>query len=397
MLDKDILNIIGRDKYLFEEDYLYSIDHIDKIVASSSILIIGGAGSIGSAVSHELFKKNPLKLHIIDISENYLAELVRNLRCSIGYIKGDFKTFTLNYASINFDEFYSVYGPYDYVLNFAALKHVRSERDQFTLKNMIETNISFVIDNYKSLTKKEIKKYFTVSSDKAANPHNIMGASKKIMENILVNNNSSLPITFARFANVAFSRGSLLESFINRINYMQPLALPRDIQRYFITPYEASVLCILSTIFGNSNEIFIPKNLSYFKPLNFIHILSNYLNLLGYEIHEVQSEDEARSNADKYIKKKKWPCYFFKSDTTGEKNLEEFFTADERMIENQYREIMIIKLDRNKQDLTNFLNDYFSSKNIANNFDKDELISVLKKIIPGFEHIELNKNLDEKM
>lgn len=397
MNDKTILKIIGRDSYLFNDDLASYEIHLKELINKSSFLIIGGAGSIGSAVTELLFSFNPKKIHVIDLSENNLAELVRGLRSSIGYIKGEFLTFTLNYGEINFDEFNNAYGPYDYVLNFAALKHVRSERDNFTLHNMIKTNISYVLNNYSFFSHKDTKKYFTVSTDKAANPENLMGASKKIMESLMISMDVNTPVSFSRFANVAFSDGSLLKSFINRLEKLQPITAPNDIFRFFITPKESAILCIFSTIFGKNNELFIPKLNNSFKPEGFHKILTNYLNFNGYELFEVSSEESARLNPLKLIEKKKWPCYLFKSDTTGEKKVEEFHTKEEILIENCFKSINILKLEKihdpNYVKNLNFFIDFQStSLNIRRDF-----LRICNSMVPGFNYKDLKKNLDQKM
>ncbi|NCA22074.1 MAG: NAD-dependent epimerase/dehydratase family protein, partial [Crocinitomicaceae bacterium] len=235
--------IIGRYEYLFQNDILKSNVELLRIIQDSTFLVIGGAGSIGQAVVKELFKRNPKKLHVVDFSENNLAELVRDLRSSIGYISGDFRTFALDIGSEIYDAFIENDGEYNYVFNLSALKHVRSEKDAFTLMRMIEVNILNTEKTILQSISKNTKKYFCVSTDKAANPVNLMGASKRIMEMFLMRQSLNIPISTARFANVAFSDGSLLHSFNQRILKNQPLVAPTDIRRYFVTPQEAGELC----------------------------------------------------------------------------------------------------------------------------------------------------------
>ena len=246
----NILDLIGREKALFSQDIEKCKNDLENIVSSSTFLVIGGAGSIGQAVTKEIFKRNPKKLHVVDISENNMVELVRDLRSSIGYINGDFQTFALDIGSIEYDAFIENDGQFDYVLNLSALKHVRSEKDPFTLMRMINVNIFNTDKTIQQSIQKGTKKYFCVSTDKAANPVNMMGASKRIMEMFLMRRSEDISISTARFANVAFSDGSLLHGFNQRIQKRQPIVAPNDIKRYFVTPQESGELCLMSCIFG---------------------------------------------------------------------------------------------------------------------------------------------------
>ena len=254
--ESKILNLIGRKEELFEEDVNQYDRELKKIVSSSSFLVIGGAGAIGQAVVKEIFKRNPKKIHIIDISENNLTELVRDIRSSFGYIDGEFKTFALDIGSVQYDSFIKSDGQYDYVLNLSALKHVRSEEDAYTLMRMVDVNIFNTDKTIKQSIKNSTKKYFCVSTDKAANPVNLMGASKRIMEMFLMRRSKDINISTARFANVAFSDGSLLHGFNQRINKRQPIAAPSDIKRYFVTPKESGELCLMSCILEKTEKSF---------------------------------------------------------------------------------------------------------------------------------------------
>ena len=255
----DVLKIIGRHNLLFEKDVNNYSEVLSELVTNSSFLVIGAAGTIGQAVSKEIFKRSPKKIHCIDLSENNLVELVRDLRSSIGYIDGDFKTFALDVGSNAFEDMVNEYGPYDYVLNLSALKHVRSEEDQFTLMRMIQVNILNTEKNINSAISMNSKKYFCVSTDKASYPVNMMGASKRIMELFLSFYSQKIKISTARFANVAFSDGSLLAGFQERIKKLQPIAAPNDVRRYFLTSQESGELCLLSCLLGETNDIFFPK------------------------------------------------------------------------------------------------------------------------------------------
>ncbi len=255
----NILDIIGRKEELFSKDIHNHEEKIKQLVNSSRFLVLGGAGSIGQAVTKEIFKRNPQKLHVVDISENNLVELVRDLRSSFGYIDGDFKTYALDIGSVEYDAFIESDGEYDYVLNLSALKHVRSEKDAFTLMRMIQVNIFNTQKTIKQSIKKGVKKYFCVSTDKAANPVNMMGASKRIMEYFLTYESKHIEISTARFANVAFSDGSLLHGFNMRMDKNQPIVAPNDVKRYFVIPKEAGELCLVSCLFGENRDIFFPK------------------------------------------------------------------------------------------------------------------------------------------
>jgi len=246
----NILTLIGRKEALFSEDVALHDANLQNIIRNSTFLVIGGAGSIGQAVVKEIFKRNPKTLHVVDISENNMVELVRDIRSSLGYIDGDFRTFALDSGSLEFEALLKAHERYDYILNLSALKHVRSEKDPFTLMRMINVNI---LNTEKSLLQAidhGAKKYFCVSTDKAANPVNMMGASKRIMEMFLMRRSLEIPISTARFANVAFSDGSLLHGFNQRIQKRQPLAAPQDVKRYFVTPQESGELCLMSCLFG---------------------------------------------------------------------------------------------------------------------------------------------------
>ena len=325
----DILKLIDRESEIFTLDITANEVELSKIVKESSFLVIGGAGSIGQAVTKEIFKRNPLKLHVVDISENNMVELVRDLRSSYGYIDGDFQTFALDIGSIEYDAFIEADGKYDYVLNLSALKHVRSEKDPFTLMRMIDVNIFNTEKTIIQSIEKGSKKYFCVSTDKAANPVNMMGASKRIMEMFLMKYSTQIAISTARFANVAFSDGSLLHGFNQRIQKRQPIVAPNDIKRYFVTPKESGELCLMSCIFGENRDVFFPKLNQELHLITFADIAVKYLEDIRYKPFMCSSEQEARQLMASLPEKGMWPCLFTNSDTTGEKDFEEFFTDKE--------------------------------------------------------------------
>jgi len=394
----NILKLIGRDKELFSDDINAHKEELSQIVSSSSFLVLGGAGSIGQAVVKEIFSRHPLKLHVVDISENNMVELVRDIRSSFGYIEGDFKTFALDIGSVEYDAFIQADGKYDYVLNLSALKHVRSEEDQYTLMRMIDVNIFNTDKTLAQATTKLTKKYFCVSTDKAANPVNMMGASKRIMEMFLMRRSKYIKISTARFANVAFSDCSLLHGFKERIEKKQPIVAPNDIKRYFVTPKESGELCLMSCIFGENRDIFFPKLDNNLHLISFADIALKYLKNLGYEPYLCKTEDEARELAQTLPSEGKWPCLFTSSDTTGEKDFEEFFTDKESLDMNRFESLGIIKNEPLFDDIG--LNLF--SKNISQfkerlSWNKEEIVQEFFKLIPEFKYEDKGKYLDAKM
>ncbi|MDC3103063.1 UDP-N-acetylglucosamine 4,6-dehydratase, partial [Gammaproteobacteria bacterium] len=306
------LNLIGRNSALFSEDVDNLEVKLSKKVTKARFLVIGAAGSIGQAVTREIFKRDPKALHVVDISENNMVELVRDLRSTIGYGSGEFKTFALDCGSIEFDALMKKEGPYDYVFNLSALKHVRSEKDPYTLMRMIMVNVFNTIKTLRLAKEMGAKKYFCVSTDKAANPVNMMGASKRIMEMFLMRESLTQEISMARFANVAFSDGSLLHGFNQRFAKKQPISAPHDVRRYFVTFQESGELCLLSGLLGENRDIFFPKLSEKLHLITFSEIAVRYLRDRGYEPYECESEDEARDLTTDLLAKNRWPCYFFK-------------------------------------------------------------------------------------
>ncbi|MFO1424700.1 MAG: UDP-N-acetylglucosamine 4,6-dehydratase [Candidatus Competibacteraceae bacterium] len=394
----NILNLIGRDQPLFDADVARYAAELSAQVAASRFLVIGGAGSIGQAVVREIFKRRPRVLHVVDISENNMVELVRDIRSTLGYIDGDFRTFAIDCGSREFQALLRWSGGYDYVLNLSALKHVRSEKDPFTLMRMIEVNILNTISTVEQAQKSGGRKYFCVSTDKAANPANMMGASKRIMEMFLMRASLELPISTARFANVAFSDGSLLHGFNQRFAKRQPISAPHDVRRYFITPQESGELCLLSCLLGENRDIFFPKLSEQLDQLTFSAIAVRYLAALGFEAHECATEDEARDRASELIARKQWPCYFFASDTTGEKDFEEFYMEHEIVDMMRFDHIGVIKNQSvyNAVQLEIFLQTITVLRE-RGFWDRQELVQLFHAMLPDFGHEETGKFLDERM
>ena len=393
-----ILNLIGREQELFSTDLIECSDQLLRTVSSSRFLVIGGAGSIGQAVTREIFKRDPRALHVADISENNMVELVRDLRSTLGYGSGEFKTFAVDCGSIEFDALMKNEGPYDYVFNLSALKHVRSEKDPYTLMRMIMVNVFNTINTLRLAKTMGAKKYFCVSTDKAANPVNMMGASKRIMEMFLMRESLTQEISMARFANVAFSDGSLLHGFNQRFEKKQPFSAPNDVRRYFVTPQESGELCLLSGLLGENRDIFFPKLSEKLHLITFSEIAVRYLRERGYEPYECESEDEARDRAEELIAKKQWPCYFFKSDTTGEKDFEEFFTDNEDLDMERFETVGVIKNqpDFDEAKLDDFM-DGIEALREKGTWTKDDIVKLYFGLLPEFAHKETGKYLDQRM
>ncbi len=394
----EILTLIGRKESLFPIDIKEHETKMGNTIAQSSFLVIGGAGSIGQSVTKEIFKRNPKKLHVVDISENNLVELVRDIRSSLGYIDGEFKTFALDVGSDIYDAFIASDGQYDYVLNLSALKHVRSEKDPFTLMRMIDVNIFNTDKTLQQAIKNGTKKYFCVSTDKAANPVNMMGASKRIMEMFVHRRSEKITVSMARFANVAFSDGSLLHGFNQRLEKQQPIVAPHDIKRYFVTPQESGELCLMSCIFGENRDIFFPKLSEELHLISFADIAVKYLESKGYAPYVCQTEEEARVLAKTLPSQGKWPCLFTSSDTTGEKDFEEFFTDKEMLDMERFQNLGVIKneISFDASLLKEFETTIHTLKE-KGVWSKEEIVTLFFKMLPNFAHKETGKYLDGKM
>lgn len=393
-----MLSLIGREKKLFTEDLTQHQEALLQKVSSSSFLVLGGAGSIGQAVTKEIFKRHPKKLHVVDISENNMVELVRDIRSSFGYIQGDFQTFALDIGSVEYDAFFESDGQYDYILNLSALKHVRSEKDPFTLMRMIDVNVFNTDKTLQQAIDKGVKKYFCVSTDKAANPANMMGASKRIMEMFVNRKSQEITVSMARFANVAFSDGSLLHGFNKRIEKKQPIVAPNDIKRYFVIPQESGELCLMSCIFGENRDIFFPKLSENLHLITFSEIAKRYLIEKGLEPHICATEEEARAFAATLPQGNKWPCLFTASDTTGEKDFEEFFTATETLDMDRFNNLGIIKNDLAfDADKLHTFETTISQLKSNKKWLKEDIKKLFHLMIPDFGHKETGKFLDSKM
>lgn len=394
---QNVLELIGRQEALFAADMRAHEDELAAQVRASRFLVIGGAGSVGHAVTRELWRRHPRRLHVVDISENNLVEVVRELRSSGTGGCADFATFAIDCGSPIFQAFMEQGDGYDYVLNLSALKHVRSERDPYTLMRLIEVNILNTDAAARLAQARGARKFFSVSTDKAANPANMMGASKRIMEMVLARRSHELPVSAARFANVAFSDGSLLHGFLRRIDLDQPLAAPNDVRRYFITSQEAGELCLLSCLLGANRDIFFPK-LGTLDLITFDEIAVRLLRSRGYEAVPCTNEDEARARVSELKPRRQWPVFFTSSDTTGEKDVEEFYTSDETVDQTCFECIGVVQ-DGGACDVARLAEFETAILRLrrAGRWTREDLVAVFQRTLPGFDHVEKGKFLDARM
>ena len=382
-------------KISFKKDLINNLEFLSKSIQNKKILIIGGAGTIGSNYIKQLLKFKPSSICVVDINENGLTELTRDLRSSnlLDY-KPEYITYPVNLLSDTFDKIFFSHN-FDVVANFSAHKHVRSEKDKISIEALIKNNIYGAIKLLNFCADRPPKYFFSVSTDKAANPVNIMGASKSLMEKLILSKKKELRVSTARFANVAFSNGSLLDGFIYRLQKKQPLSCPSDIKRFFVTPEQSGQICLLATFLGETGNIFFPKLDFYKDQIYFKDIALDFLKENGFEAVLVQSEEEAKE-FDFNNNPGKYPIYFFKTDTSGEKTYEEFFTDEEDYELKIYDSIGYVKslnveisFDQVKSDFENV----FSNANS----EKSDIVKIINKYVPDFRHIETGNHLDQKM
>jgi FlaA1/EpsC-like NDP-sugar epimerase len=390
-------SITHRKESLLLKDISTFSKELSNEIKGKKVLVIGGAGTIGSSYVRALTQFSPGKLIVIDINENGLTELVRDCRSRAEInLPEDFKTYPVNFSDKVFYKIFKKEGPFDIIANFAAHKHVRSEKDVFSIEAMIENNVIKAKELLDFLLTHPPKHFFCVSTDKAANPVNIMGASKKLMEEVILAYSDQLKITTARFANVAFSNGSLLAGFIERMLKKQPLSCPSDVKRFFVSPEEAGQICLCACILGQSGDIFFPK-LTENDLVNFADVVSPFLNLAGFETKICATEQEAKSKVES-IDSGKYPVYFFKSETSGEKLYEEFYTDGEELDIQRFHQLGVVKnaIRRNRAELIEIIDGLRSLFN-ETTVDKQQVVELLNSMLPGFQHIETGLNLDQKM
>lgn len=392
--------ITHRDESLLKADFQKYDYEMQKRIQGKSVLVIGGAGTIGSSYIKAILKFNIRKLVVVDINENGLTELVRDLRSSTEYsIPEEFITYPVNFGGRVFEKIFHHHGPFQIVANFAAHKHVRSEKDVFSIEAMIENNVFRARKLMDLLLQSPPEHFFCVSTDKAANPVNIMGASKKLMEETIMAYSDKLPIKTARFANVAFSNGSLPIGFLDRLNKRQPWSCPTGIRRFFVSPQESGELCLIASIMGESGDIFFPKLDEVKDMIPFDQMAIDLLYALGLTPDICKSEEEARQKALLLNEKSNtYPIYFFGSDTSGEKSFEEFYTEKEDLDKDSFINLGVVKnlKKRSKQEVDvifDQLLNLFESQNVS----KNSIVDVLKVYLPNFQHIETGKGLDSKM
>ena len=377
------------NKINFKSDFRNILNK--KQINNYSVLVIGGAGTIGSNYIKQILKFKPSKIVIVDTNENGLTELTRDLRSSnkLDY-KPEYITYPVNLLSETFDKiFWS--DKYDIIANFSAHKHVRSEKDKISVEALIKNNVYGAIKLLELCSRRPPKYFFSVSTDKAANPVNIMGASKSLMEKLILSRQNQFRVSTARFANVAFSNGSLLDGFLYRLNKKQPLSCPSDIKRFFVTPEQSGQICLLSTFLGESGNIFFPKLDFHKDQIYFKDIALDFLNENGL----VKSENEAKS-FDIEGSPSHYPIYFFDTDTSGEKTYEEFYTEKEEYNINRYDSLGFIKTTEHSISFNEVKKDF---DEVFDNPEstKADIVRVIKKYVPDFEHIETGKHLDQKM
>ncbi len=397
-IDKFIAeNITGRSESLFANDLKTHDELLSNNIKGKKVMVIGGAGTIGSSFLKALLLYNPGQVTVVDINENGLTELVRDCRSSENLtIPNNFKTYPINFGDKVFEKVFMQDAPYDIIANFAAHKHVRSEKDIYSIEAMIENNVINAKKFLDLLVLHPPKHFFCVSTDKAANPVNIMGASKKLMEEVILAYSHKIKITTARFANVAFSNGSLLAGFIERLTKQQPLSCPSDVKRYFVSPQESGQICLLTCILGQSGDIFFPKLSIDSHLISFKDIAVKFLETLGFEVTICKTEEEAKRKS-KNIILNQYPIYFFDSETSGEKLYEEFYTDEEKLDLDKFEQLGIIKnaVRRNIDEIDNLIKDFETM--FLNIKQKSDVVKILDTFMPNFKHIETGINLDQKM
>ena len=390
--------VTKREKSFFDNDLINNKERLIKEIRGKSILVIGGAGTIGSSFIKAALNYSPSELIVVDNNENGLTELTRTLRSdSTIIVPENYLTYPMSFNSDVFYKMLKKHGKFDIVANFAAHKHVRSEKDSFSIEAMIKNNVLDAKRLLDYLKQNKPAHFFCVSTDKAANPVNVMGGSKKLMENVIMSYSKDLKITTARFANVAFSNGSLLYGYLERLLQRQPISCPSDVKRFFVSPEESGEICLLTCILGNSGDIYFPK-LNEDQLVNFKEITEDFFKYLGKEIKICNNEYEAKEYAINITDDSPYPIYFFKTDTSGEKLYEEFYTSKDQIDLKKFNSIGIIKnsikpsfsdVDLIIQEIENLFK--------RDDYEKEDIIKVMNKLLPDFKHIETGKTLDQKM
>ena len=406
-LDKFISDAVTfRPESMFKVDIEANAEKLTLEIKGKKVCVIGGAGSIGSSFIKAVLPFEPASVVVVDLNENGLAELVRDVRSTNGlYVPDEFRCYTLNFADPIFERIFREEKGFDIVANFSAHKHVRSEKDRYSVQALIENNDIKAKKLMDLLTVYPPKHYFCVSTDKAANPVNIMGASKRIMEDLVMAYNKYFKVTTARFANVAFSNGSLPDGWIHRLQKKQPLAAPSDVKRYFVSPEESGQICMLACILGKGGEVFFPK-LGEDQMLTFSAICDDFIKSNGFEKDQCNSDDEAKKKAAALdltssilpLPSLKYPAVYFSSDTTGEKAYEEFYVPGEKIDMQRFQALGVVEqTTRHDMDEVNTFFDKLESIFQQDDFTKSQVVDAIKEFLPNFQHEETGKNLDQKM
>ena len=392
-------SVTGRSVSMFAPDIETNKERLSNEIEGKSVLVIGGAGSIGSQFIRAICQFKPGKLVVVDLSENGLALLTRDLRSTYGmFVPEEYRTYTLNFGDPIFERIFREEKGFDIVANFSAHKHVRSEKDKYSVQALIENNDIKAKKLLDLMLELPPKHFFCVSTDKAANPVNIMGASKRVMEDMIMAYADKYPVTTARFANVAFSNGSLPLSFLDRIMSKQPLVAPSDVKRYFVSPEESGQICMLACVLGKSGEIFFPK-LGEDQMITFSSICDKFIDAMGYKKKEFDNDEAAKKYAAEMpYDTKVWPVVYSKSDTTGEKSFEEFYVPGEKLNMDRFQSLGVIEDVKQRQlkDVNDFFNE-LETIFAKPDFTKAEVVSALESFLPSFHHEEKGKNLDQKM
>ncbi len=391
--------VTGRASSMFLPDAKASEAELRREISGSRVLVIGGAGSIGSSFIKALLPYGPKQLTVVDLNENGLAELTRDLRSSIEFeMPQDYITYPIDFDSEIFRRVFRANGGFDIVANFSAHKHVRSEKDRNSVQALLENNVVKAKRLLDMLAETPPRHFFCVSTDKAANPVNVMGASKRVMEDLIMAYADRFKVTTARFANVAFSNGSLPASFMERIMKRQPIVAPADVLRYFVSPEESGQICMLACVLGRGGEVFFPK-LAEEQMMRFSTIADRFLARMGYTPVECGSDNEARAMAASMPEdSRQWPVVYFRSDTTGEKDFEEFYVPGEDVDMQRFESLGVVRGShhRSKDEVDAFLEE-LTAIFAREDFTKEEVVSALKAFLPNFEHEEKGRNLDQKM
>lgn len=399
-LDKFISEyVIKRPQSMFLDDLKSNYNKLSEKIQGKTLLVIGGAGSIGSSFIKAILPFKPASLVVVDTNENALAELTRDLRSTKGmFIPEDYLPYPMDFSSQVFEKMFRARKGFDIVANFSAHKHVRSEKDIYSIEALLQNNVLHAKRLLDLLTEFPPEEYFCVSTDKAANPVNIMGASKRLMEDLIFSYSDRFPVKTARFANVAFSNGSLPAGFLARMQKLQPISAPSDVTRYFVSPEECGQICLLACVLGSNREIFFPK-LTDAQTMTFDAIATKLLEVNGYEVTLCKTDDEAIDKAEDLKNgSQKYPVLFSASDTSGEKAYEEFYTDQEPTCMNRFKALGVITdkpaTDRSKVEaLFKNLTDAFAAKNP----EKEDIVKIIKDYLPNFQHIEKGRSLDSKM